>query len=72
MEEGLKIGVINEEIFDREISMCKKLSNERGGKCAWGKCADCGVIPLLYKLHEGKLLEEPEEIDSAKEKIFKN
>ena len=53
-------GVISEEVFDRELALCKKLSSENGGKCGWGRCADCGVVPLLYKLHKGVLLEGEE------------
>jgi hypothetical protein len=60
---------ISKEIFDKEIAMCKKLFKEKGG-CAWGKCKDCGVIPLLYKLHKGKLLEKKTEILKVKGKTF--
>jgi hypothetical protein len=58
---------IPKKVFDREIELCKKLSKENGGKCGWGICKDCGVIPLLYKLHKAELLESPEEIRKAKE-----
>ena len=59
---------ISKAVFDKEIAMCRRLSKE---KCAWGKCKDCGVIPLLYKLHKGKLLEKPAEIKKVKGKILK-
>ncbi len=59
-------GVISKEVFDRELALCKKLSSENGGKCGWGRCADCGVIPLLYKLHKGVLL-EGEELQQIKD-----
>lgn len=52
--------------------MCRKLSRENGGKCNWGECETCGVIPLLYKLHKGVLLEKKEEIEAVKKKIFGN
>jgi len=65
----LKKNVIKKEVFDREIALCKMLSKENRGKCGWGKCKDCGVIPLLYKLHKGKLLEKPAEIKKAKSRI---
>lgn len=55
--------IINKEIFDREIALCQKLTKEKGGKCGWGECKNCGVIPLLVKLHEGRLLEDD---DAAK------
>ena len=50
------------KIFKKEIAMCKELSKKNGGKCNWGKCKDCGVIPLLYKLGKGKLYEDKDEI----------
>jgi len=59
---GLKKNIIKKEVFDREIALCKQLSKKHKGKCGWGKCKDCGVIPLLYKLHKGQLLEKPAEI----------
>jgi len=68
---GLKKNIIKKEVFDREIALCKMLSKENKGKCGWGKCKNCGVIPLLYKLHKGKLLEKPAEIKKAKSKITK-
>ena len=68
---GLKKNIIRKEVFNREVMLCKKLAKENKGKCGWGKCKDCGVIPLLYKLHKGKLLEKPSEIKRAKSKITK-
>ncbi len=61
---------MNQEIFDRELAMCRKLSRKNGGKCNWGECETCGVIPLLYKLHKGILLEKKEEIEKVKREIF--
>lgn len=68
---GLKKNIIKKEVFDREIKLCEILSKKNKGKCGWGKCKDCGVIPFLYKLHRGKLLEKPAEIKKAKSKITK-
>lgn len=68
---GLKKNIIKKELFDKEISLCKMLSKEHKGKCGWGKCKDCGVIPFLYKLHKGQLLEDPIEISKIKRRIFK-
>ena len=68
---GLKKNIIKKEVFDREVALCKMLYKECKGKCGWGKCKDCGVIPLLVKLHKGKLLEKPSEIKKAKAKITK-
>lgn len=69
---GLKENVIDKEIFDREIALCRKLSKKNGGKCGWGECEKCGVMPLLYKLHKGQLLENSFEISQIKEKVLKN
>jgi len=67
---GLKKNIIKKEVFDREIALCRKLSKENRRKCGWGKCQDCGVIPLLYKLHKGQLLEDPVEITKVKNKFI--
>lgn len=67
---GLKGGLISDKVFKCEISMCRKLNREKGGKCYWGECRSCGVIPLLYKLCKGELLEEPERIETVKKEIF--
>ena len=67
---GLKKNVIKKEVFEREITLCQKLSKENKGKCGWGKCQDCGVIPLLIKLHKGQLLEDPVKIAKIKKKIL--
>jgi len=63
---GLQARTLDQETFDRELALCKKLSQENGGKCGWGNCADCGVIPLLHKLHKGVLIEDKEEIAKIK------
>jgi len=69
-ETGLKPGIIDKEVFDREIALCKKLNKKDKIKCGWGECDKCGVIPLLHKLHKGELLEESVEIKHIKKKIF--
>ncbi len=66
-----KKNIINKNIFDKEIGLCKMLARKNRGECAWGKCKDCGVIPFLYKLHKGQLLEKPGEIKKVKSKIWK-
>ena len=53
---------MEEETFEKEIATCKELSKKNGGKCNWGECEKCGVIPLLYKLGKGKLYEDRDEI----------
>lgn len=68
---GLKKNIIKKEVFDREIKLCRMLSKKNKGKCGWGKCKDCGVIPFLYKLHKGQLLEDINKIKKIKSKILK-
>lgn len=70
-ETGLGSGQINRETFDQEISMCKKLNRENGGRCCWGECTKCGVIPLLHKLHKGRLYEDANDIEELKNEVFK-
>ena len=64
---GLRSNVLDRETFEREIALCKQLCRENNGRCHWGECKSCGVIPLLYKLHRGILLEEPQHIDEARQ-----
>jgi len=67
---GLKKNIISKEVFDREVELCKMLSKDNKGKCGWGKCKDCGTIPLLFKLHQGVLLEKDEEIANVRNKCL--
>lgn len=69
---GLKKNVISNAVFEREIKLCKNLNKESEGKgCGWGRCKDCGVIPLLYKFHKGVLIEDEKEIKDIKREILK-
>lgn len=68
---GLKKGIIDQDIFQKELSLCKMLSSQNNQKCGWGKCENCGVIPLLYKLHKGELIENPEELKKIKDELLK-
>jgi hypothetical protein len=61
---------MEKEIFDKEIAMCQKLSKENSGKCMWGECAKCGVVPLLYKLGKGEFYEKEDEIKSLKQSVL--
>ncbi len=71
-ETGLEKNVISEEVYEREMQLCKNLSFENWWKCGWWVCKDCWVLPLLYKLHKGKLLEDPECIKKFKNEILSN
>ncbi|PJA63031.1 MAG: hypothetical protein CO161_03285 [Candidatus Portnoybacteria bacterium CG_4_9_14_3_um_filter_44_9] len=53
----LKKNIIKKAVFGREIKLCRQLAKENKGKCEWGKCNNCGVVPLLWKLYKGELLE---------------
>ena len=66
----IKKHIISEEVFEREIEMCKKLSKENKGGCKWGKCKDCGVPLLLRKLYKGEMIEDENEIKKIKKDIL--
>lgn len=57
-------------MFEREISICRKRSKKNGGKCNWGECLKCGVIPLLYKIETGRIYESAEEIVKLKSDVL--
>jgi hypothetical protein len=61
---------IKKETFEKEIAMCQKLSEKNGGKCNWGECKKCGVVPLLYKLGKGELYENKAEIKRIKKIVL--
>lgn len=62
---------MEKEIFKKEIAMCQELSKKNSGRCNWGECAKCGVVPLLYKLGTGKIYEDPSEIKNLRQGILK-
>jgi hypothetical protein len=62
----IKIKIMEKEIFEKEITICKQLSKKGGGRCNWGECEKCGVIPLLYKLGKGEFYENKEDIERIK------
>jgi len=68
---GLEKNIIKQEVFEREIALCQNLTKENNGKCGWGVCKDCGVLPLLFKLHKGVLIEDAEEVANLKREILK-
>jgi hypothetical protein len=57
-------------IFDRETAICRELHNNNGGSCNWGECANCGVIPFMYKIFKDQQIEDLEEIKKIKEEVF--
>ena len=66
----MKKDEIDKEVFDREIALCKMLSGSNVNKCGWGICENCGVLPLLYKLHKGQLIEKPEDINKLRKELL--
>lgn len=63
--------IISEEVFKREVELCNKLNRENCGKCCWGICKNCGVIPLLHKLNNGEVIDNENEVVKLKEKFLK-
>ncbi len=61
---------MEKEVFEKEVAICRKLSKKNGGKCSWGECEKCGVVPLLYKLGKGEFYENKDEIDKIKKIAF--
>lgn len=63
--------MLEKELFEKEIALCRKMYKKQRG-CNWGMCDACGVLPLLVKLCEGKMIEGEEEVKTLKRGIFAN
>lgn len=61
---------MEQEIFERKLAMCADLSKKNGGKCNWGECDKCGVIPLLYKLGKGEIVEKEDDVKQLKSDVL--
>ena len=61
--------IINKEIFEKEVAICQEMSQKQKS-CCWGKCENCGVIPLLHKLYKGEVLENEKDIEKIKESFL--
>jgi len=57
---------MEKETFEKEIAMCRKLAKKNNGRCNWGECEKCGVVPLLYKLGKGEFYENKGEVENIK------
>ncbi|PIQ06329.1 MAG: hypothetical protein COW72_02075 [Candidatus Nealsonbacteria bacterium CG18_big_fil_WC_8_21_14_2_50_37_10] len=68
---GLKKHVIKKDVFEREIKICQEYYKKKEG-CGWGKCSECGVPFLLYKLYKGKLIEDKNSIRKFRVEVFKS
>lgn len=62
---------MNKEIYEKEIGICRDQSKDSGG-CNWGRCEDCGVVPLLHKLYKGELVEIEEDVKNLKNNLLNN
>lgn len=69
-QNNLMPNIISKETFEKEIELCRKLSEENGGKCCWGSCSACGVIPCLYKLYKGEVVDETEKVSNLKKQFL--
>lgn len=67
----MKKNLITEELFNKETNLCKQLSEENNGKCCWGNCENCGVIPFLYKLYKGEVIDDEDKIKELKKRFLK-
>ena len=56
--------------FEKELAMCRELNHKNGGKCNWGECDKCGVVPMLFKLGKGELYEKKEEVEMLKKQVL--
>jgi hypothetical protein len=61
---------MEKEVFEKEIAMCQKLSKKNDGKCNWGECEKCGVVPLLYKLGKGEFYDNKDGIEKIKQSVL--
>ncbi len=66
---GLKKKIISKEVFEREIALCKEMSAKDGG-CCWGRCDQCGVVPLLVKLYEGELVDDKDDLKKLRKRLI--
>jgi hypothetical protein len=58
------------DVYKKETKMCRRLFQEKQG-CRWGKCEFCGVVPLLYKLENGVVIKNEDDIKTLKDEILK-
>jgi len=57
---------MDQQTFETEVATCRELAKKNNGKCRWGECDKCGVIPLLYKIGKGEFYDNKEDIDRIK------
>jgi len=59
--------MIDQDLYNQEIQICRE--HKKKGGCSWGQCKTCGVIPLLYKLATGEVVDDNEKLKEMKEEI---
>lgn len=57
---------MNKDTFEKEMALCQELSKKNHGRCNWGECEKCGVIPMLYKIGKGEIYETEDEVRKIK------
>ncbi len=62
--------MFDKDTYEKEITICQEQCAKNGGHCNWGQCEMCGVVPLLYKLGTGKIIEDAREILKLKEVLI--
>ncbi len=67
---GLKKKILSKEVFDREIAICSDDMHAKKGGCCWGRCDQCGVVPLLVKLYEGELVDDKDGLKKLKKRLI--
>jgi hypothetical protein len=61
--------MLDKQTFEKEIKICQKMYKEKGG-CNWGKCEECGAVPLLHKLNTDEVVEDKEEVERLRKTIL--
>lgn len=61
---------MDQKTFESEIAMCQVLTKKHGGKCNWGQCDKCGVVPLLYKLGKDEFYDDPVDVEHLRKIVL--
>jgi len=61
---------MDQDTFNKETALCRQLASENGGRCNWGECAHCGVIPLLSKLYKDEFIDNPKAVAKLRSEVL--
>lgn len=61
---------MDQKTFESEIAMCQILNKKHSGKCNWGECDKCGVIPMLYKLGKDEFYDNPADVENLRKTVL--